>query len=843
MAQRNNATPSQRQQQPQFAGNLSTPMFGLPPNVNTSGFDPRTASPLSLLPCESIYDPDVPIYSTRPLEAPQPRGMVILAKLSGGVPIPGETSLQGVHINFATAWKVAEASANAKKAELEEQAILAGYPSPYVMVLTDAFRSTFTIAVDHVFRWRYQVEKVQPDIDIIENRATPKQAFNANFRAEHEAQRKRQDTPAQANTTAEFMQRKHELVGSRSASLADCSTPAPEDHGSFPQPNSTAINMSGVDEVSFEIPPEPTTSDFEGDTVADDDSLFGDLMNQIPDTGVALPDVFSEPTDSLFGGNINQIADTGAALPDVILEPAVTQHIELEPETATGAEAEIQNSNATLPVVPEDQTSTQEAWSGDFEANNAIETPITSAPQINYGTPCFGLYLTHTDPSGPAVTYRLQLNTSLGQADSDMKLIVTNEVVKAQAQGVAEDMKLEIDVHKLEIVNKSGSRLSYEIAEGAFADGNFTSKMERDGRVIDGESYTRTMFENAVRETERIHRQGLESHKHAIDEAKEDLPETPNTEDFEETVVKSPATQDGEETVSVISATTDVLEPSADSPTTEDEESDADADGQETSVNPPATDDGEESDVSSPSEAPPSRKRTRSPSEEVPATSPAQDQDASTEEAAPTTPPSKKRKVESPRASRIESHDKTPEQQHPTPIALHSPIKKRGRESEESTTRRPSSTAAEEPPSKKKRMTPTEHVDAATEESTQATAATPAADEPTEDTAIPADELTDDIYCRCKQPDDGTNMLGCDGAACRNNGWVHIGCFPEIEAPPVDDGGESKWYCPDCDPAAFEPKKKVAKKGQAVTKGKAVKKGGVSKKKTSAAANKRRLIR
>lgn len=214
----------------------------------------------------------------------------------------------------------------------------------------------------------------------------------------------------------------------------------------------------------------------------------------------------------------------------------------------------------------------------------------------------------------------------------------------------------------------------------------------------------------------------------------------------------------------------------------------------------------------------------------------------STDQDVLTTPPSE---VESPRASRIESQDKSPEQQQPTPIALHSPIKKRSREPE-------STEAFEKPPANKARLSPTEP----TQESTTQIEASEAT------TQIKANEATalidgqaEETFCRCKQPDDGTDMLGCDGESCCNNGWVHMGCFPEIKSRPVDDSGESKWYCPNCDPKAFEVKKKAGKNAKTEKRGgvekkagkkaKAVTHGAVEKKKVvkkGSAASKRKLI-
>lgn len=529
MSQRNSMVPVQPQP-PQFADSPSIHMSGgsAPPNADMNGLDARNFSALSQdrsTSYESFPTGD-PSSSTKLPEPPKPRSIVTLAKLSGGVPIPAETSVQGVHVDHKTAWRAAEASANAKKAELEEQARLAGNPSPNVTIFSDAITSTFTIAVDYVFRWCYQVDDVQADRVKIQQQAAEQeerhmQSFKA-VQSECETQHERQDTPAQtAAAAAEFMRIKQELGYSPPAAFADFMTSVPEDHGSRPQPNSTVFDLTGLDEISasFEIPPEPTTSDFEGDTVADDDSLFGDNVvadddSLFGDNAMADDDNTVADDDSLFGDitvGINQVGDTGAASPEVTSEPALLQHLkpELELQPTAGADVDIEDLPAAQPVVGDDQATQQHVLS---DAPGAIHADVQASvdqvfePKMDYGTPCVGLYLTLTYPPAPAVTYRIQLNTALGQAQSDMKLIVTNELMKAQAQGIAEDLELQIDVCKTDIVNKSGTRLSYEIVEGTFAEGRFTSSMELDGRVVDGESYTRKMFEKAMKETERIHR-------------------------------------------------------------------------------------------------------------------------------------------------------------------------------------------------------------------------------------------------------------------------------------------------------------------------------------------------
>jgi hypothetical protein len=448
----------------------------------------------------SVDGPDV-LYSQPRSESdsppvfpePKPRHGVFSIKISGGEPDGGATHIE-THPSYNLAWDAAQAAAEAKKEELEEQAKLAGNPTPNVMVLTEALMSYYTVMVDGVFRWRYQVEPVKEDLEKIKEW---KQQSMLQISSGPQ-QRKRQDTPAQANTSEAFMQGKRELGGSPSASLAGFSTSAPEDHGEPSKTHATTVGSIISDEELIEIPPEPTNSDFEGETVADDESLPVQDIDEVVSAN-----------DSLFNESAGALADTSAALPGMTSEPALTQHLEPPTELTADTTTALKASDDASQAVDHDPASSQKAQSDVTDASNAdlpAEAPIATKLQIEYGPAHFGLYLTLTHPPAPAATYRIQLNTSLDQAQSDMKLIVTNEVAKARAQGVEDDMKLEMDVNKIDIVHKNGSRLSYEIAEGAFADGTFSGEMERSGRVVDGESYTRAEFEKATRESERVHR-------------------------------------------------------------------------------------------------------------------------------------------------------------------------------------------------------------------------------------------------------------------------------------------------------------------------------------------------
>ena len=101
-------------------------------------------------------------------------------------------------------------------------------------------------------------------------------------------------------------------------------------------------------------------------------------------------------------------------------------------------------------------------------------------------------------------------------------------------------------------------------------------------------------------------------------------------------------------------------------------------------------------------------------------------------------------------------------------------------------------------------------------------------------------------YCRCRGPDDGSQMVGCDNEdACPNSGWAHWDCIVTKQPMPDD---EQSWLCPDCDAT-----KKRRKKGgvlyswtkSAIAKGAAAKRSattGKNGKKGGSKANVRGLI-
>jgi hypothetical protein len=98
-------------------------------------------------------------------------------------------------------------------------------------------------------------------------------------------------------------------------------------------------------------------------------------------------------------------------------------------------------------------------------------------------------------------------------------------------------------------------------------------------------------------------------------------------------------------------------------------------------------------------------------------------------------------------------------------------------------------------------------------------------------------EDPDAVYCRCREGDDGSEMVGCDGEDCINGGWVHWRCISTKKGKPGVD--TDSWLCPDCDPAR-KKKKGGAAYGWTKT---AMAKGAAAKRKGGNAANKKRLVR
>ncbi|KAJ4356182.1 uncharacterized protein N0V89_004212 [Didymosphaeria variabile] len=665
-------------------------------------------------------------------ESPPSRYGVCLQQMAGNA-VTNTTCLRD-YSSYQDAWADAKASANSKKAELEEQMKLAGNPCPDLDILPDTLRRNFTITVDYMFRWRYQVDPMKNDTStkVIDLQQSEKQPSAPGPQSE------RQDTPAQVDSAEEIMKIKRELGRSPSASLANYPTLSPSvdflQSGVVP----ANVNRKCSDNAPIQIlDTSPRSPDHDGDTVADDDSLFGDITDHFEGADVALSEAVQLEAQSVeLKEAVAEVDNQGGALPSVTKKRVPPRNNDLDAATTEESKA-------------------------DTEALIAPKPQMTSAPVY------FGLYITLSKPPTPAVTYRIQLNTSLGQAESDMKLIASNELTKALAQGTQDDLHLDMEENKIDIVNLvNGSCLSYEIVKGDFTEGKFQSEMELSGRVVDEESHTKRMFEEASARHEQIDGDAMS--------------EAPAIEGRQDESVETLA------------------------------------------------------DVSEATEATLFRKRSRSPNQE-PVSDNASEQPDSDQDT-PFAPPFKNSKVQSRRAGRIESHDKSADRQQPTPIALHAPIKKRGREPEEPTS------ALAEPPSKKARRGSNDDI------TVQATNA------PTEEVEDP-----NALYCRCKQPDnDGRQLIGCDGEQCPNNQWVHLECVPEVTETPKDEGeeGVEKWYCPDCEPTAFEQveeseyekKMKVGKKGVATSKKATGKTGGAGVKKADGrkggnATNKRKLIR
>lgn len=68
----------------------------------------------------------------------------------------------------------------------------------------------------------------------------------------------------------------------------------------------------------------------------------------------------------------------------------------------------------------------------------------------------------------------------------------------------------------------------------------------------------------------------------------------------------------------------------------------------------------------------------------------------------------------------------------------------------------------------------------------------------------PASPPEEELWCFCRKPDDGRQMVACDNAKC-DLVWWHIDCLQNyIQAnrigtpPPEDDSSNKKWHCPVC---------------------------------------------
>ena len=182
-------------------------------------------------------------------------------------------------------------------------------------------------------------------------------------------------------------------------------------------------------------------------------------------------------------------------------QPAsVLNHLTPSPETlppgATQGNGEV-STEVDSQVSEHSKTAPQTAATIDL----TTEAAATSAPDAELGEKAhqldtsgrFGLYLTLKHPPSPSVTYLVQLNTSLGQAQSDMKVIATNEIDKDVAKDPEGLPHITFDDCEIDIAKNQGAQLVYEIVKGSFVDGRFESHMEQSGRAT-GESYTKEMM-------------------------------------------------------------------------------------------------------------------------------------------------------------------------------------------------------------------------------------------------------------------------------------------------------------------------------------------------------------
>lgn len=378
------------------------------------------------------------------------------------------------------AWADAEASATAKKVELEEQAKRAGNPFPNLDVHSDELRRNFTVQVDYVFRWRYQVEYITKVATNFQGNAQPYQQQAATG-----APSRGQVMPSEQKRTENLMNVKQELAASPYARTNSYLTPAPEED------QLRSIAMAATAE-------QPSTGTFRVPIESHDNS-FGSL-DQGGDTIAESDSLISGDDSLLFGDNFerNEIAGSRADVSDEhSTPPQAFTEARRQIYIAGTSDSDIVDSGATKEqAIPEGNR--LEASPTPSEKAD-VDAPTISTPQIDHAPRRFGLYITLSHPPTPAVTYRIQINSSLGQAESDMKLIVGNELTKAKAQGTENDLGLEMGENTIKIVNKNGSQLSYTVIEGVLINEKFESTMETSGSVIDGMSYTRKMFEEATR--------------------------------------------------------------------------------------------------------------------------------------------------------------------------------------------------------------------------------------------------------------------------------------------------------------------------------------------------------
>ncbi|KAF1978151.1 hypothetical protein BU23DRAFT_252512 [Bimuria novae-zelandiae CBS 107.79] len=626
--------------------------------------------------------PTSPVHSSSGhTDKTSPRWALYYQELSVGRPVLEVK--RGTYDSFEKAFDAAKTQAGTKMAELAIK-----NPHDDLDVYTDTNTCTYTISVASILRFRYLVEPAKTPVPSYGRLGLGLGMGSL--------------TPSSRGKG--IMKIKQEREASPPASVHQYPTPAPED---VPGPQNAAV---GTEDAPIEIPDHNAEGNHPGDTEADDDSLFnGSLLN-------------NEAVDS-----INHPATTPEVTQTAQDSSTPTTHTQQD----TNDGLSLSNADTEMMDSSDHPTTTSDATQGT-DTPTATTTP--TQPATAQGPTHFGIYITMSKPTAPEVTYRIQVNTSLGQAESDMKVIAGNEVDRAKSKGfmLPDDIHLKLTQTNIEIINKKEDMsLAYELVKGAFVDGRFQSDMEILGRAEE-ETFTAKKM-------------------------KDMLPPDVTQATVPESMVTEPT----------------VFESTVAGPT------------------------GAEPAVAEPAVAEPEPDMT---------------QPMVTEEPSPEPSVSSSRK----RSLSSEADDVAP-----PPESIQSPSKKVKLSSANNT-----------------ETTPADASDA---------------------------EDDDALYCRCKQDDDGSDMVGCDGETCPNNGWVHWGCISTKLGKPGDD--VESWLCPDCDRSkgkkvygwkktaiskgaaakkAAGTKGVAAKEGVTQKKGGAVKDGGVKKKvaaKKGSAASRRKLIR
>ncbi|KAK3215152.1 hypothetical protein GRF29_19g2380472 [Pseudopithomyces chartarum] len=430
-------------------------------------------------------------------------------------------------------------------------------------------------------------------------------------------------------------------------------------------------------------------------------------------------------------------------------------------------------------------------------APNAV--PAEKAQQLDTSGR-FGLYLTLKHPSSPSVTYLVQLNTSLGQAQSDMKVIATNEIDKDVAKDPEGLPHITFDDCEIDIAKNQGAQLVYEIVKGSFVDGRFESHMEQSGRAT-GESYTKEMMK-----TEPAHQCPIKMATDMADVASEVFEAVGNTSSRGDGITI-------DEEIGFTADGKDIREDSKSSTTT------MTLAEQTTAVLQHDQDVHQAVEtVMSDTEPDEAIEKSKDLQQGEPQQEEMQQDDLHQEK-----PQQEELQQEVSQQEELQQE----EQQHPAQVA--SPSRKRSREPDNDNTDQPSTQDATSvgPPRKKTKTVANESMNTAQDEEM-----TDVAGNEAEDIEDP-----DAVYCRCREGDDGSEMVGCDGEDCISGGWVHWRCISTKKGKPGVD--MDSWLCPDCDPAR-KKKKGGAAYGWSKT---AMAKGAAAKRKGGSAANKKRLVR